>query len=54
MLRQAAQYTSTFPRCKAYEYLPMDDIVHNIEESELPSSTFNAVSTSPLEHHAGR
>lgn len=33
MLRQAAQYTSIFPRCKEYEYQQIDDIVRDIEES---------------------
>ncbi|GHD03745.1 hypothetical protein GCM10010313_19140 [Streptomyces violarus] len=33
MLRQAAQYSPDFPRCKEYEYQQIDDIVRDIEES---------------------
>jgi hypothetical protein len=33
MLRQAAQYSTDFPRCKEYEYQQIDDIVRDIEGS---------------------
>ncbi|CAM5693219.1 hypothetical protein SPURM210S_07973 [Streptomyces purpurascens] len=33
MIRQAAQYSPDFPRCKEYEYQRIDDIVRDIEES---------------------
>ncbi|MGW6457600.1 hypothetical protein ACWF94_17070 [Streptomyces sp. NPDC055078] len=39
MMRQAAQYTSDFPRCKKYEYQQIEDILRDIETNE--SSLFD-------------